>query len=114
MVTFFAKFGLAGLIFAVIASIIFSITIAYFLFKSNDIDKLLFCKKPQNLIKQGEKVIKNDKIYSINAIFKNLLLVAYVIISAVMISGFRVVFNEFLSPVVVELLIAFYFLLYLF
>ncbi len=107
VVTFFAKFGLAGLIFAVIASIIFSITIAYFLFKSNDIDKLLFCKKPQNLIKQSEKVPQNDKIYSINVIFKNLLLVAYVIISAVMISGFRVVFNDFLSPVIVELLIAF-------
>ena len=107
VVTFFAKFGLVGLIFAVIASIIFGITIAYFLLKSNDIDKLLFCKKPQNSIKQSEKVAQNDKIYSINAIFKNLLLVAYVIISAVMISGFRVVFNDFLSPVVVELLIVF-------
>ncbi len=103
--SFYARFGLSGLIFGMITGVLFAFCIVYFLNNSKNIEDIFYKEKTQNCEKLNEKCYQNDKNIKISAIFEKMLKVIYVIISAVMISGFRSLFLNFLPAFIVEILI---------
>ena len=102
---FFAAYGIVGFVFSLAASVAFGFVIYYFLNNAKDVDHLIFIKKPQNCVEKCEKPYQNGKNIKIIAIFNYLLKVGYIIISAVMISGFRSVLNGFLPPFITEIVV---------
>lgn len=105
VVTFFARFGVIGLLFSVFAGVCFGVLIYYFSINNKNVSTLIYSKKPQNCVKTCEKWHQNNEKLQISVIFQKVLLCVYVVISAVMISGFRSLFLNFLPAIFVELVV---------
>ena len=105
LLVFFARFGLFGCVCSIFAGVLFGLAVAYFLYKPPKLASKTNFKKPQNLLKTSEKRYQNDKNIKISAIFNKVLLVAYVVISAAMISGFRALLLSFMPALFVEVIL---------
>ena len=75
VVTFFARFEIIGVLFALFAGVCFGLVVYYFLLKSSKINDVIFSQKTQNCTKTCEKPHQNMQNLQISVIFQKILMV---------------------------------------